>query len=65
MTQINNQLIHQGVVIGREPGNPDFCKISDGSFVVSAFDSQGTTNVGDKVSVFKTNTTYYVGQKIQ
>ena len=68
MAQQTNQgsssLITHGVCIGKESGNTDFCKISDGTYVVSAYDAQGTTNVGDHVQVYKSGSTYFVGQKL-
>jgi hypothetical protein len=60
----DNQIIHHGVVIGKVAGNTDFCIVSDGTFTVHAYDALGTTNVGDKVQVYKQNSTYYVGAKI-
>jgi hypothetical protein len=62
--QGDNQLVHHGTVIGKVAGNTDFCIVSDGNYTVHAYDAQGTTNVGDKVQIFKQNSTYYVGAKI-
>jgi hypothetical protein len=59
--QNSSQLIRNGVCIGKVDGNTDFCLISDGNFTVQAFDSQGTTKVGDKVQVYKSGPTYMIG----
>jgi phenolic acid decarboxylase len=64
MAQGDNQLIHSGIVIGRVVGNTDFVIVTDGSFKVHAYDSQGTAIVGGKYQVYKSNNTYYVGSKL-
>ena len=61
---LDSQLIHHGTVIGKVAGNTDFCIVSDGNFTVHAYDPKGSVKVGDKVQVYKQNTTYYIGGKI-
>ncbi len=67
-SQNDSQLVHRGTVIGFVAGATDFAIVSDGSYSVHAYVSQTGTGkpvLGSKVSVYKQNSTYYVGNVLQ
>jgi len=62
--QGDNQLIHDGIVIGRVQNAPDHVIVTDGSFLVNVYDAQGTVQLGDHISIYRQNSTYYCGQTL-
>jgi hypothetical protein len=59
------QLVTAGTVIGFVNGNTDFAIIHDGSFEVHCYIPNGTTvRIGEAYNVYKQNSTYYIGTKI-